>query len=355
MYEQIPDDAAITRALGRWRDATNRPTRIAVVARSSSSVDPIQTALKGLGLPITFGPLYDSERRVTPGFDTAEIIIAAAIPITGPVFDQLACRMMLCPSVGYNGVNIADATARGIVVCNIPDAYSEEVALQAIAFLMAANRNLPAFEQSLRAGHWRDDMAQSIILHNPSVQTVGVIGFGRIGRIAATKAKALGFTVIATDPYVSASVGEAMGVPLVSLDEVLTQSDYITIHSFLWDETHHLINAERIAKMKRGAWIINTARGPIIDEAAMVAALQSGHLAGAGLDVFEVEPIALDNPLLAMPNVMVAPHIAVYSEEGRVRTVERAMGITRAAIAGHLPDHDAVVDKGFYDTLVARM
>lgn len=355
MYEHIPGEGALTRALARWQGASTRPTRIALVARSSSSVDPITAALQSFNLPITVGSLYDAEGRVTPGFDTAEVVVAAALPINGAIFDQLSCRMMLCPSVGYNGVNIADATARGIVVCNIPDAYSEEVALQAIAFLMAANRNLPAFEVSLRANHWRDDMATSIILHNPRVQTVGVIGFGRIGRIVAARAQALGFRVIATDPYVPESVGQELGVPLLSLDDVLIQSDYVTIHSFLWDETHHLIDAARIAQMKPGAWFINTARGPIVDEAALIAALKSGHLAGAGLDVFEVEPIALDNPLLSMPNVMVSPHIAVYSEEGRARTVERALEIAGAAIAGHLPDRDSVIDKGFYDALSAKL
>ena len=132
-------------------------------------------------------------------------------------------------------------------------------------------------------------------------------------------------------------MGAELGIPLVSLDEVLEESDYLLIHAFLWEETHHIINAERLAKMKQGAWLINTARGPIVDEAALIEALRSGHLAGAGLDVMEVEPIEPDNPLLTMSNVMLSPHMAVYSEEGQLRAADRAAGIARAGLARPTP------------------
>ena len=159
--------------------------------------------------------------------------------------------------------------------------------------------------------------------------------------------------MIATDPYVDERVGAELGIPLVSLDEVLEESDYVTVHALLWEETHHLISTAQFAKMKQGAWLINTARGPIVDEAALIAALQSGHLAGAGLDVMEVEPIEPNNPLLTMPNVMLSPHMAVYSEEGQLRAADRAAGIARAGLHGQVPDSVPALDKGLYNALVA--
>ena len=180
MYDRIIEESVVAHALDRWRDAADS------TPRQLPSMGAVRAAWISSGAhcaisacPPQRGYLYDDAGRVLPGFDTADVVIAAAMRIDGPILDQLSCRMLMCPSVGYNGVDIAAATARGIVVCNIPDAYSEEVALQAIAFLMAANRQLPAFEQSLRAGHcaqtgiWR----RSIIIHNPRVQTVGIVGF----------------------------------------------------------------------------------------------------------------------------------------------------------------------------------
>ena len=261
--------------------------------------------------------------------------------------------MILRPYVGYNDIDVPEASERGILVCNVPDAYSEEVAMQALAFLMAANRQLYAFDQHVRAGRWRAHRARR---RSSSCTTHGADG--RRHRLRAdrahlrdTRAKALGFRVIATDPYVAEREVADLGIPLVPLEQVLREADYMTIHALLWEETHHLMNADRLAMMKRGAWIINTARGPIIDEAALIDALRSGHLGGAGLDVFETEPIAPDNPLLTMHNVMISPHIAVYSEEGQMRAPKRAAEIARAALNGQLPDRVAAIDKGLYDAL----
>lgn len=355
MYDQQPDAASVEKAIARWRGAAERGMgSLGLSSFTASSSNPVGVALRDLGARTASGPLFDAPGRVTDEMRGVDVLVSGGQELTGPVFDQLACRMILRPYVGYNDIDVPAAVARGILVCNVPDAYSEEVAMQAIAFLMAANRQLYAFDRITRAGGWRTHMGDGkITVHNSRAQTVGVIGFGRIGRIFGTRAKALGFNVIATDPYVAPAEVADLGIPLVSLERVLAESDYISIHAFLWGETYHLMNADRFEHMKRGAWIINTARGPIIEEAALIDALKTGHLGGAGLDVFEVEPIAADNPLLTMDNVMIAPHIAVYSEEGQKRAAKRAANIARNALMGNLPDRIPATDKGLYDALVA--
>jgi len=351
MLQQAPDERAVGAALERWRgNVGGRPA----IGANFENRRRISEGLNDLDVEVVVGPFLDAQGRVTPEMARTDVLVSGGQQLGGAIYDQLSCRLILRPYVGYNDIDVPAASARGILVCNVPDAYSEEVAMQGLAFLMAANRQLYAYDRETHAGRWRDRMGvPPLTIHNSRAQTVGVIGFGRIGRIAGTRAQALGFRVIANDPYVKPDDVAELGIPLVTLDELLGEADYVLVHAFLWEETHHLLNAERLAKLKPGAWVINTARGPIIDEAALIDALRSGHLGGAGLDVFEVEPIEADNPLLSMPNVMVSPHSAVYSEEGQVRAAERAIGIARAALAGHLPDRVTAIDKGLYDALAA--
>jgi D-3-phosphoglycerate dehydrogenase len=342
-------------ALARWQNAGKGRPKLGVGFAGWSNTGRVGKNLAELDADVTAEALVDEQGRVAPALREADVLVSGGQVLNGPIYDQLSCRVILRPYVGYNDIDVPAASERGILVCNVPDAYSEEVAMQAIAFLMAANRQLFAYDRETRQGRWRDRMgAPELLIHNSRAQTVGVIGYGRIGRIAATRAKALGFRVLATDPYVDEREVADLGIPLVSLDEVLQEADYVLLHAFLWEETHHMINAAKLAKMKPGAWLINTARGPLVDEKALIDALKGGHLAGAGLDVTEVEPIEMDNPLLAMPNVMISPHMAVYSEEGQVRSADRTAGIARATLAGHLPDRVPAIDKGLYDALLAH-
>ncbi|HET6317950.1 MAG TPA: NAD(P)-dependent oxidoreductase, partial [Chloroflexota bacterium] len=185
--------------------------------------------------------------------------------------------------------------------------------------------------------------------------TLGLVGFGNIARLVLDRARPFGFQFLASDPYVSAEDAAALGVRLVSLDELLAQSDIVSLHVFLNAETRGLVDARRLATMKRGAYLVNTSRGPVVNEPDLVEALRSGHLGGAGLDVFEHEPIAAESPLLSMPNVILAPHLASYSEEGdaahQVRTAEIALQV----VSGNLPERKVVVNKGLYDQLQAQL
>ncbi len=353
MFCERPDEDDVRQAVQRWVGAGGGGT-LGIGAARWSDTGRVGQAFAGFAAEPIVMPLLGADGRVAEPLTKVDVLVSGETRLDGPVYDQLACRLILRPSVGYNDIDVPAASARGILVCNVPDAYSEEVAMQAIAFLMAANRQLFAYDREVREGRWREHMGdEPPILHNSGAQTVGVIGFGRIGRIAGARAQALGFRTIATDPYVEDAEVAHLGIPLIPLGQLLHEADYVTIHAFLSAETYHLLDAERLALMKPGAWLINTARGPIVDEAALIDALRSSHLSGAGLDVMEIEPIAPDNPLLTLPNVMLSPHMAAYSEEGQARTAARTAGIAQAALAGQLPDRVAAIDKGLYDALVA--
>lgn len=251
--------------------------------------------------------------------DATVIINAGRVYFTEELISKLtACRAIIQNSVGYDRIDVRAATAHNIMVANLPDYCIEEVSDHAVALLLAAARRLPAMEKIVRAGHWMQPGIQTQAMVGPvnrlSECTLGIVGFGNIGRLVAGKARGLFHRLIAADPFVKPEIAAQHGVELMSLEDLLRQADYVTLHVLLTDETRHLINAERLALMKASAYLVNTCRGPIVDEMALVAALRAGKLAGAGLDVFEEEPIGADHPLLALDNVIVTPHLAVYSQ-----------------------------------------
>jgi len=169
------------------------------------------------------------------------------------------------------------------------------------------------------------------------VQTLGLVGFGTIARMVAQRAAPFGYRIIAFDPYLSQEVADAYSVRLVPLAEMLAESDVVSVHTFLDASTRHFINAERLAQMKPGSYLVNTARGPIVDEAALIEALRSGHLAGAALDVTEVEPLVASSPLIQMENVILTPHMASASVEGAQALKRRVAEIAGAVAMGRLP------------------
>lgn len=222
------------------------------------------------------------------------------------------CKIITVLGVGFNNVDLEAAAARGIWVCNVPDYCIPEVSDHTIGLLVALSRRMWQLHRAVtQQGAWDFRLAGEV--QRLSGQTLGIIGFGRIGRAVAPKAKALGLRVIADDPYIPPSIGQEYGVPLVSLEEVLGESDFVSLHVPLTQETYHLIGERELRMMKRSACLINTARGAVVDEAALVRALREGWIAGAGLDVLEEEPPAPDNPLFALDNVIITPHSAFYS------------------------------------------
>lgn len=251
----------------------------------------------------------------------ADIIINAGGAFPAHVIEQLRrCRLIIQSSVGYDRIDVPAATARGIMIANLPDYCIEEVAEHALTLLLAGARSLPTMERLVRDGSWNTQPYTAIRsaigpVQRLSTTTLGIVGFGKIGRLVARKAGGIGWTILAADPFVTTEAAAALGVELVPLDDLLRRSDYITLHVLLSPETRGLIGRRELALMKSSAYLVNTCRGPIIDESALIEALRAGQLAGAGLDVMEVEPLAMDSPLRGFPHVTLTPHMAVYSEQ----------------------------------------
>ncbi len=216
--------------------------------------------------------------------------------------------------MGVDNVDVNAATMRGVIVMNTPGANSVATAEQTMALMLAASRHTAVAHASLAAGKWERSKFVGVELRD---KVLGVVGLGRIGRLVATRAQAFDMNVIAYDPYIPEEVGREMGVLLVDMDELLAQSDYITLHTALVEETHHMINADSIAQMKDGVIIVNAARGKLIHDADLAAALQRGKVRAAGLDVFTSEPPSADNPLIGLPNVVHTPHVAASSVEAQ--------------------------------------
>lgn len=240
--------------------------------------------------------------------------------------------------VGVDSVDLKVATELGILVCNTPGVNTTEVADHAMAMLLAITRRLIETHEFTKAGKWGEDAAKLRQFQTTSQRiaghTVGIIGLGNIGRAFATRVKGFGpERIIACDPYVPQTTADLYGVKLVDLDTLLRQSDFITVHTPATKETHHLINRDSLSKMKKTAVLINCARGPIVDQVALHAALRDGVIGAAGLDVFETEPVSAEDPLLSLPNVVVTPHLAGWSptfiaESGRKQAENVAFALT---------------------------
>lgn len=215
--------------------------------------------------------------------------------------------------MGVDNIDIREATMRGIVVMNTPDANSVATAEQALTLMLALSRHTAPAHASVLAGEWRRSDFVGVELKD---KTLGIIGFGRIGRLVAQRAQAFEMTVVAYDPYVSEQVGRELDVMLVDLDDLLAQSDWITLHTAATPETKNIIDADTIGQMKRGVRIVNAARGKLIDDDALVQALKEGHIAAAAVDVYRQEP-PQNNPLIGMPNVLHTPHLGASTEEAQ--------------------------------------
>jgi D-3-phosphoglycerate dehydrogenase len=270
--------------------------------------------------------------------DLDAIITSWGIPIDQQVIDGLKqCEVIGVGGVGVDMVDVEAATAAGIVVTNVPDVFIEEVADHAMMLLLDVARMTPLMARMAREGEWYQ--ARPILSVRPRLlgQTLGLFAFGHVARGTARRAKAFGLRVIAFDPYVSELEISAAEVEPVGFHELLERSDFLSIHAPLNAETEHAIDAAALSRMKPTAAVINTARGPIIDEAALIQALRDGVIAGAGLDVTEQEPASPDNPLLHMDNVLVTPHIASASSRMRPETRRRVGREVSLVLRGRWP------------------
>jgi D-3-phosphoglycerate dehydrogenase len=247
----------------------------------------------------------------------------------------IRCRIIAHYGTGVERVDVAAATARAIYVTNGPTYAVDEVSSHAIALLLAVARKIVAGDQAVRSGRWHIPSLRPI--HRIGGKVLGLLGFGNIARATGRKGRALGLEVIAADPYVDPAVFRAEGVRPVSVHECLGLADFVSIHLPLTPETRGIIGREELKLMKPGAILVNTSRGAVLDEEALAEALRAGRLAGAGLDVFAHEPLPVDHPLLALPNVTVSGHVAFYSEESIEQMQRDAAGQVLQVLEGGVP------------------
>lgn len=269
-----------------------------------------------------------------------DVIMGAGRLFTRRVMESLPkLRAIVTYSVGYDGVDVQAATDNGIILVNNPARAwcMDEVSNHAIALLLACAKKLTLLNSMIKAGHWRDTrgvMAPMAPVHG---QTLGLIGCGDIGRATATKAECLGMKLIGADPYVSDELTIDCGIRRTTLEDLLRQSDFVSMHTPLEKDTFHMMGEAQFKMMKPTAYFINTSRGRTVDEAALIKALQQKWIAGAGLDVFETEPVADDNPMLKMDNVIMLPHSGSYSDAALdVQPVNPAQEVGRI-LSGHWP------------------
>ncbi len=223
-------------------------------------------------------------------------------------------KVIIRAGVGVDNIDLEEATNRGIIVMNTPQGNTIATAEFAFGLMLALARHIPQAQISMNEGRWDRKAYTGTELRN---KTLGLVGFGRIGQAVARRAQAFDMTVIATDPFIPASVAKELGVELVSLDEVFAQSDYISLHTIVTDETKGMINATNIAKMKDGVRIINGARGVLINDADLAQAIKSGKVAGAALDVYAKEPPESDHPLVGLSGVIYTPHLGASTTEAQ--------------------------------------
>jgi len=268
-----------------------------------------------------------TEEELVSACSEADAVIALGIKITpGYVFSLKVienlnkCRLIALTGIGYDNVDIAAATQKGICVANNPYYCLEEVSDHAMALILNCARKFYQVFPDMKSGKWStqaDYLSALKPLHRLSGQTLGLIGFGNIARTLVPKAKAFGFRIIAYSPHVPDVLLKTFDVKSVRLDQLLEESDFVSMHTSLTPETRHMMGLSQFKKMKQTAYFINTARGELVDEMALYTALSEGLIAGAGLDVLESEPPGQDNPLLKLNNVLVTGHFAYYSEESR--------------------------------------
>ena len=279
-----------------------------------------------------------TEDEVIEAAKDADALLNQYAPVSRKVIENLPnLKVVSRYGVGVNTIDIDAATEHSVIVANVTDYCMDEVSDHAFALLIACARKVVQLNNAVKSGTW--DYKVGVPIFRLRGRVLGLIGFGRIPQTLAKKAQAFGLKVIAYDPYLPPEVAKKFDVELMDLNDVCAKADFISVHSPLTDATRGMISDEQFDVMKKEAFIINTARGPVIDEKAMIRALKEGKIAGAGLDVLENEPVEPDNPLLKMDNVIINPHAAWYSEESQVELQQKVAQNVADVLSGYYPTY----------------
>jgi len=307
---------------------------VAVADSVFPSLDPAREVLSAIGADVQLA-VHATPEEILKIAAPADALLVTYAKITADMIRQMTrCRIISRFGIGVDNVDLDAATAAGIVVTKVPDYCIDEVSDHAMALLLALVRKIPASNAQVHAGRW--EMKAVVPIHRLRGGVLGLAGFGRIPQLVAPKAKAFGLRVIAFDPFAPAGAFAREGVEQVDFSTLLAQSDYISIHTPLLPETRDLFSTDAFSRMKRGAYLINTARGPIVDEQALAKALDAGRLAGAALDVMPNEPPA-GSPLLGRENVIITPHTSFYSEESLLELQRKAAQEVADVLTGKAP------------------
>jgi D-3-phosphoglycerate dehydrogenase len=308
---------------------------IAVTDSPFPSLDPAKAALARVDPELRMAKSASAEDILAVAREADAILVTYA-RLPGDLLRQLTrCKAIGRFGLGVDNIDIPAAAELGITVTYVPDYCMHEVSDHAMALLLALARKIPLSDKLVQAGRW--EMPAVVPIHRLAGRVLGLVGFGNIPRALAPKAKAFGLRVVTHDPYVSQQALAAAGVESVSFDRLLEISDFVSIHAPLMPATRGLFNAEVFGKMKAGALLINTARGPLVDEDALVSALDSGRLGGAALDVVAVEPLPKDSRLIGRDNVILTPHTAFYSVEALNELQTKCAADVARVLSGEKP------------------
>ena len=308
---------------------------IAVTDSPFPSLDPAKAALARIDPELRVANSASADDILAVARDADAILVTYA-KLPGDLLRQLRrCKAIGRFGLGVDNIDIAAAAELGITVTYVPDYCMQEVSDHAMALLLALARKVPQSNALVQAGRW--DMPAVVPIHRLAGHVLGLVGFGSIPRALTPKAKAFGLRVVAHDPYVPQHALAAAGVESMSFDRLLEISDFVSIHAPLLPATRGLFNAEVFRKMKQGACLINTARGPLVDEDALLAALDSGRLAGAALDVVAVEPLPKGSRLIGRDNVVLTPHTGFYSVEALNELQTKCAADVARVLSGEKP------------------
>ena len=298
-------------------------------------VIPEEAILKEAGASLVYGDAKNETELIELARD-ADAIINYLAKVTARVINSLErCQVIVRRGIGYDSVDVSAATAKGIPVVNVPEYCTDEVADHAMALLLSTARKVITGREQTKSGGW--NFKELLPIPALKDSTLGLVGFGKIPRAVAARARCFGFKIQTSDPFIPAELAAEHGVELVNLDELLASSDFISIHAPLTNDTRGMISKREFALMKPSAVLINTARGPVVDEAALIEALKDKQIAFAALDVVTQEPPAADNPLRQLNNVTLTPHIAWYSERSAQVLGEKVGQEIVRVFKGYLP------------------
>lgn len=314
-----------------------------VITQSRAPADSVLAVLKKAGLQTEVRPCTTEEQVVAAGRD-ADGLMVGILPLTSrKVLEALPkVKVVARAGVGYDSIDIQTATDLGVMVCNTPGVNTTEVADHAMALLLSITRRIPELTTEVKKGAWSDRFPDLEKVRARLVRiaggVVGINGFGNIGRAFATRVRGFGpARILSHDPYVPQTTADIYGVQMVDFDTLLRESDFITTHTPHSSETHHMFNDAAFARMKPAAIFINTSRGPVVDEAALAAALRAKKIAGAGIDVTEVEPLDAESPLLKTENLLITPHFAGSSAVSSAAGAQRWAENVALVLAGKHP------------------